>query len=423
MTNALASTRRFMLTTALATAWSVSPALAQSEAPSDDQAMEMPAGETAPTPEMGANDASGPDDAAAMDDGATDSAAAGDAAADDASETESAGAADDASSDMSGTLERSTEDMARVIDALLSLEPKPIPELSAEEARQQPNPADAVLKVIEDQGIDVPEPAVEKRDITYPAGEGEQPARVYIPTDVGEGPFPLVVYVHGGGWVLATIDTYDASATAIADKLDAVVISLEYRHAPEHKFPAAHEDVLAGYKWAIENAGQFNADSERLAMVGESVGGNMVVATAIAARDQQLTEADHIVSVYPVSQTDTDTESYQENANAVPLSKAMMPWFFEKTVESEEQLANPRITLLDANLAALPPITIINATIDPLLDDGTMLADAIREAGGEVEQRTFEGVTHEFFGMSAVVEKAGEAQDYAVGRIEADLGE
>ena len=396
MPNAIISIRRLMLTTALATAWAIGPALAQTSSPSDDQSIEMPAGEAAPTPEMGA---------------------------DDASATDSAGAAEDASSDMSGTLERSTEDMARVIEALLSLESKPIAELSAEEARQQPTPADAVMKVIEEEGIEVPEPAVEKRDITYPAAEGEQPARVYIPTDAGEGPFPLVVYVHGGGWVLATIDTYDTSATALSDKLDAVVISLEYRHAPEHPFPAAHEDVLAGYKWAIENAGQFNADSERLALVGESVGGNMVVATAIAARDQQLTEADHIVSVYPVSQTDTNTESYQENANALPLNKAMMPWFFSKTVENEEQLSDPRITLLNADLANLPPITIINATIDPLLDDGTMLADAIREAGGAVEQRTFEGVTHEFFGMSAVVEKAAEAQDYAVERIEADLNE
>ena len=396
MPNATICARRFMLTTALATAWAIGPALAQSAAPSDDQTTEMPAGEAAPMPEMGADDGSEPDGSAEM---------------------------ADASGDMSGTLERSTEDMARVVEALLSLEPKPIPELSAEEARQQPTPADAVMKVIEDEGIDVPEPAVEKRDITYPAAEGDQPARVYIPTGAGEGPFPLVVYVHGGGWVLATIDTYDASATALSDKLDAVVISLEYRHAPKHPFPAAHEDVLAGYKWAIENAGQFNADSERLALVGESVGGNMVVATAIAARDQQLTQADHIMSVYPVSQTDTNTESYQENANAVPLNKAMMPWFFDKTVESEEQLSDPRITLLNADLANLPPITIINATIDPLLDDGTMLAEAIREAGGTVEQRSFEGVTHEFFGMSAVVEKAAEAQDYAVERIEGDLGE
>ena len=323
----------------------------------------------------------------------------------------------------SGTLERATPDMRAVIEALISFDNKPIPELTAEEARAQPGPVDAVKKVIEDRNIDVPEPDVEKRDITYPAAAGEQPARVYIPTNAGEGPFPLVVYIHGGGWVLATIDTYDASATALADKLDAVVISLEYRHAPEHKFPAAHEDVLAGYEWAIENAGQFNADAQRLALIGESVGGNMVMTTAIAARDRKLTQADHIVSVYPLAQTDLDTPSYKENENALPLSKAMMPWFFDRTVESKDQLQDPRITLLNADLSGLPPVTIINASIDPIHDDGTLLAEALKKAGTSVEQRTFEGVTHEFFGMSAVVEKAGEAQDYAVRRLKADLTE
>ena len=326
-----------------------------------------------------------------------------------------------AGAEMSGTMERADPDMARVLEALMALDPQPIAELSPEEARQQPTPADAVMRVIEEDGIEVPEPAVTKEDITYPAAEGEQPARVYIPTDAGEGPFPLVVYVHGGGWVIATIDTYDASAASLADKLDAVVISLEYRHAPENPFPAAHEDVLAGYKWAVENAGQYNADADRLALVGESVGGNMVVATAIAARDQQLTQPDHVVSVYPVAQTSLDTESYQENADAIPLNRAMMGWFFDHTVTDEGQLADPRISLVDADLSGLPPTTIINADIDPLHDDGTMLADALTAAGSPVEQRTFDGVTHEFFGMAAVVDDAAAAQDYAVERINADL--
>ena len=331
--------------------------------------------------------------------------------------------AQDAGAELSGTMTRANDDMARVLEALQALEPKPIPELSAEEARQQPTPADAVMRVIEEDGLDVPEPAVTKTDITYPAAEGDQPARIYTPTDAGEGPFPLIVYVHGGGWVIADIDTYDASAAALADKLDAVVISLEYRHAPEAPFPAAHEDVLAGYSWAVENAGQYNADADRLALVGESVGGNMVVATAIAARDRQLTQPDHVVSVYPVAQTDLDTESYQENADAIPLNRAMMEWFFDNTVTDESQLSDPRISLVDADLADLPPITIVNASIDPLRSDGTMLADAIEAAGSSVEQRTFDGVTHEFFGMAAVVEAAAEAQAYAVERLQADLSE
>ena len=323
--------------------------------------------------------------------------------------------------EFSGTMERADADMRRVLEALVSLEPEPIAELGAEEARRQPTPADAVAKVIEEQGIEVPEPAVEKEDVGYPGADGEQPARVYTPTEAGEGPLPLVVYVHGGGWVIATIDTYDATPTALAEALGAVVVSLEYRHAPEHPFPAAHEDVLAGYEWAIENAERFGADAGRLALVGESVGGNMVVATAIAARDGGLTQPDHVVSVYPVTQTSLDTESYTENENALPLNRAMMGWFFDKTVTDEAQLEDPRIALVDADLSGLPPVTIVNAEIDPLAEDGAMLADALQRAGTEVERFTFEGVTHEFFGMAAAVEDAAQAQAYAVERIEADL--
>ncbi|WP_111560178.1 alpha/beta hydrolase [Paracoccus sediminilitoris] len=395
------STRATLWTTAAATSLIVAltaPAFAQ------DAAADDVAGQT----EMQTDQQSGTNETTPQKTTSADS---------DAGETTS-----DETAPMSGTMDRADADMARVLEALKALDPKPIPELAAEEARQQPTPADAVARVIEEDGLDVPEPAVTRQDITYPAAEGDQPARVYTPTDAGEGPYPLVVYVHGGGWAIADIDTYDASAASLADKLGAVVISLEYRHAPESPFPAAHDDVLAGYTWAVENGDQLNADVDRLALVGESVGGNMVVATAIAARDQQLTQPDHVVSVYPVAQTSLETESYVENAEAVPLNRAMMEWFFDQTVTDESQLDDARISLVDADLAGLPPITIINASIDPLLSDGMMLADAIEAAGGEVEQRTFDGVTHEFFGMAAVVEDAAAAQDYAVERVNADLG-
>ena len=115
-------------------------------------------------------------------------------------------------------------------------------------------------------------------------------------------------------------------------------------------------------------------------------------------------------------------ESYIENENALPLNRAMMDWFFDKTVTDLSQLDDPRITLLDADLSGLPPVTIVNASIDPLESDGALLAEALQRAGTSVERRLFDGVTHEFFGMAAVVEDAVNAQDYAVERIEADLG-
>lgn len=327
--------------------------------------------------------------------------------------------AQSAASNDSATMDRASPEMKKVLTALADLDPRPIATLTPEVARQQPTPADATMKVIEDDGIDVPEPQVTKEDVMYPAADGMQPARVYTPTDAGGGPFPLIVYIHGGGWVLATIDTYDASAAAMADKADAVVVSLEYRHAPQNKFPAAHEDVLAGYKWAVENSGQWNADADRLGLVGESVGGNMVVATAIAARDQALTEPDVVVSVYPVTQTDMTTASYEENANAKPLNRAMMEWFVTYTIADPSDLQDPRISLVDADLSGLPPTTIINAEIDPLRSDGEMLAEAMRNAGVDAQQRTFAGVTHEFFGMAAVVDAANEAQQMAVDALKA----
>ncbi len=154
----------------------------------------------------------------------------------------------------SGTMKRADKDMATVLKKLGDLGVKPIESRSVEEARAQPTPADAVKAVLKDQGKD---PAalmaamkVSKKDMTYPTAGGTQLVRIYTPEAAGSGPLPVIVYYHGGGWVIATVDTYEASAMALAKKANAIVASVEYRHAPENKFPAAHEDAFAAYKWA-----------------------------------------------------------------------------------------------------------------------------------------------------------------------------
>ncbi|MET0291912.1 MAG: alpha/beta hydrolase, partial [Steroidobacteraceae bacterium] len=232
----------------------------------------------------------------------------------------------------------------------------------------------------------------------------------------------VVVYFHGGGWVIADRHVYDGGARGLSKAANAIVISVDYRQAPEHKFPAAWDDALAAYRWAIAHAADFGGNAQRVALAGESAGGNLAVATAIAIRDSGLQMPTHVLAVYPVAQTSLNTESYIENAIALPLNRAMVEWFVDKLVRSEADLEDPRLQLIDANLAGLPPVTIISARIDPLRSDGSKLADALEKAGVPVERRDYEGVTHEFFGCAAVVEKAREAQAYAGERLKASFG-
>ena len=314
-------------------------------------------------------------------------------------------------------------EMQAVLDAHASLKPKPIETLSAAEARKQPTPADAVTVVLKNKGMStdpaVLVPGVKHVDRTIAGAAGEIPARIYTPD--GAGPFPLIVYFHGGGWVVGDKQVYDGGARGLSKQANAVVVSVDYRLAPEHKFPAAWDDGLAAYKWTLANAASLKGDPKKLALAGESAGGNLAVATAIAVRDVGLQAPLHVVAVYPVTQTNLETPSYKANANAKPLSRPMIKWFVDNLVNSPADLKDTRISLVDAKLQGLPPFTIINASIDPLHDDGGMLETALKKAGVSVERKLYDGVTHEFFGMAAVVKKAKDAQEYAGQRLKASF--
>ena len=302
-----------------------------------------------------------------------------------------------------------TARMTQVLDELAALGGKPITELSAPEARQQPTPADAVKALLEKEGKPTaPEPVGNVADRTIRGPGGAIPIRIYTPA--GAGPFPVVVYYHGGGWVIADLDTYDASARALTNAANAVVVSSHYRQAPEHKFPAAHQDAFAAYRWALANAASLKGDTTKIAVVGESAGGNLAAAVAMMARDSGVRLPVHQVLVYPIADHGFDTESYREQSNARPLDRATMQWFFEKYLASDGDGANPMISLVRApQLQGLPPATIINAELDPLRSEGEMYAAQLRQAGVAVEQKTFDGVAHEFFGMGAVIPEAKEA--------------
>lgn len=321
-----------------------------------------------------------------------------------------------ASSSGTGARHKPDADMQAVLDAHAALAPKPIENLEAAAARAQPTPADAVIAVLKKQDENTSPaalvPGVTSIDQTIPGPAGLLPVRIYTPA--GPGPFPVIVYFHGGGWVLADKSVYDGGARGIAKQANAVVVSVDYRLAPEAKFPAQHDDALAAYKWVAANAASIIGDPKRLAIAGESAGGNLAIATAIAARDQRLTAPRHVLAVYPITQAiDMATPSYVDSENARPLNKAMMGWFADKVFSRLSDKKDPRIDLVDADLKGLPPVTLINARIDPLRSDSDMLVAALKKAGVKVEHKVYDGVTHEFFGMAAVVDKARQAQIFA----------
>lgn len=312
-----------------------------------------------------------------------------------------------------GTQFKADADMQAVLDELAALGGKPIESLSPSEARRQPTPADAVMAVLKKQGkATTPTalvPGVTSADREIPGAAGNIPARIYTPD--GAGPFPVVVYFHGGGWVLADKQVYDGGARGLAKQARAVVVSVDYRLAPEHKFPASWDDAFAAYKWVAANAASIKGDPTRLALAGESAGGNLALATAIAARDGKVQAPMHVLAVYPVGQTgNLDTKSYQDSATAKPLNKAMIGWFVDKLLAKPADKTDPRLDLVNAKLAGLPPVTIINAQIDPLREDGALLEAALKTAGVKVTRTVYNGVTHEFFGMAAAVKKAADAQ-------------
>lgn len=318
---------------------------------------------------------------------------------------------------MKSEMKEADKDMGRVLQKLQALGAKPIGTQSVEETRKGPTPADAVKAVLKDEGKDpmalMAAMKIAKKDMTYPTAGGTQPVRIYTP-EGASGPLPVILYIHGGGWVIADIDTYEASAMALAKKANAIVASVEYRHAPENKFPAAHEDVNAAYRWVLDNAGSFSGDAGRIALAGESAGGNMAVNVAIAARDQKLQMPVAVVAVYPVAGTNTNTPSYQKNAQAMPLSKAAMEWFFNNTVSKPEDMQDPRFDLVGhADLKGLPPTLVITDEIDPLMSEGKQLADKLKQAGVDTTYENFDGVAHEFFGMGLVVKDAERAEDLA----------
>ncbi len=303
--------------------------------------------------------------------------------------------------------------MKAVLGQLAALHPKPIETLSATEARRQPGPPDAVKALLKKRGKSAdPEPVAKVENRVVPGLGGAIPVRVYTPE--GTGPFPVLVYFHGGGWVIAGVQAYDATPRALANLAKCVVVSVGYRSAPEFKFPSAHEDCYVATQYILRNADQFGGDPSKVAVGGESAGGNLAAAVCLMARDRSGKMPVAQLLVYPVTDVSLNYLSVRENAQAKPLNAAMLPWFYTKYLPTPAAGRSPYFSIVHAkSLRGLPPATVVAAQIDPLRSEGKAYADKLRAAGVPVRYRLYPGVTHEFFGMAAVVDKSKAAERFA----------
>ncbi len=305
-------------------------------------------------------------------------------------------------------------DAQAILNRYAQFNAPPIESLSPENARNNPTLKNAVEEMMGENPASRPiPPSVGK--ITHeliPGPAGDILARVYTPE--GEGPFPVLVYFHGGGWVIANLEVYEPSCRALCNKAHAIVVSVAYRQAPEHKYPAAAEDAYAATQWVMQNARMLNGDPERVVVGGESAGGNLATVACLKARDEGGLMPIGQLLIYPVTDARRNMPSYKENADAKPLNAPMMAWFWKHYLETEDQgleaYASP---LLSEDLSKLPPAVIFTADIDPLRDEGEAYAARLQEFGVPVKAKRFEGVMHEFFGLAGAVAKATQAVDEA----------
>ncbi len=250
-------------------------------------------------------------------------------------------------------------------------------------------------------------PVASVQDRVVPGPAGELPVRVYTPE--GEPPFPIVVFFHGGGWVVGTLDTYDPLCRALAAAVPAVVVSVDYRLAPEHRWPAAVEDAYAATLWASRNAAGLDGAQHRLAVAGDSAGGNLAAVVALGARDRGGPQVAFQLLVYPVLDAAADTASYREHAEGFHLTAAGMRWYWDHYLGPADGAAPDASPLRAAFLGGLPPALVIGAEHDILRDEGEAYAARLRDAGVAAAASRYPGVVHGFFRWRSVTPVADAA--------------
>jgi acetyl esterase len=261
-------------------------------------------------------------------------------------------------------------------------------------------------------------------DRTIPGPGGDLPVRIYVPTEpMGGGDPPVLVWFHGGGWVIGDIESADTTVRALAAAAGMVAVSVDYRLAPEHAFPAAVDDALAAVRWVVDNAASLGVDPARLVVGGDSAGGNLAAVVAQQLRDSGPAMAFQLL-VYPVTDARLSTGSMDENAEGYFLTKDTMFWFREHYLGSqsfEDVRVSPLLAPDDA-LTGLPPALVITAEYDPLRDEGEAYGERLRGAGVETTVTRYDGVIHGFFSLRDVVPDGGAAINEAATALRKALG-
>jgi acetyl esterase len=249
---------------------------------------------------------------------------------------------------------------------------------------------------------------IENRSI--PGPHGDIPVRIYRPKSTA--PLPVVMYFHGGGWVICDLDTHDSVCRDLAFLVNAIVVSVDYRMAPEHKFPIPVDDCLAATKWTAANAASFGGNPAHLAVAGDSAGGNLATVVAMRIRDEGGPTISFQGLVYPATGSPSDDrESYRRNGTDYFLTHEAMVWFTNHYLSSEADTDNPYFAPLRAkSLAGMPPAIVLTCEFDPLLDEGVAYADALAAAGVPCLQITYPGLIHGAFGLDDLIPASWQMQ-------------
>ncbi|MBK5354909.1 alpha/beta hydrolase [Pseudomonas sp. TH41] len=252
------------------------------------------------------------------------------------------------------------------------------------------------------------DPMVEVRNLKVAGAVGELDARLYRPFE--DDNLPLLVFFHGGGFIMGNLDTHDNLCRSLASQAEAVVVSIAYRLAPESQFPAAPLDCYAATCWLVEHAAELGIDGRRLALAGDSAGGNLALAVSRLAAQRQGPKVSYQCLFYPVTDARCDSQSYEDFAEGYFLSAAMMYWFWQQYLPDAGLGDDPLASPLHADrLADLPPTTLITAEFDPLRDEGEAFARRLVQAGVSVRLQRCEGMIHGFISMAPFVERAAQA--------------
>ena len=252
------------------------------------------------------------------------------------------------------------------------------------------------------------EPVKSVEDRVINAGGVKLPVRIYTPE--GKGPFPILVFFHGGGWVIGNCETHDTPCRALANGAGCIVVSVDYRLAPEHKFPLPVEDCYAATKWTALNAAGFGGDPKRIAVGGDSAGGNLAAAVAQMATDRGAPTLVFQLLIYPATDSACDTASVRNNAEGYLLTKDSMHWFWNHYLQNENDGQNPYASpLRGQRLSNLPPALVITAEFDPLRDEGEAYANKMKQAGVSVVHTDYKGMIHGFFSLTDIMDQGKQA--------------